>query len=187
MHALHLPIRSGWLPQRVFASLSNIVRERPDQNGNIVPCETWDNASLHCHVKHPNEGYEFPMNIKTWRIVPGEIDTWYIEILGTKFSARFSTKYPRTLEFMKYSNGGKQEWRREDLGYESVYKTITGGIFEFGFPDAMLQMWAAFVDEFVNRQDNMPYGCIRPEETAIQHRILTAALESNNAKQSVEL
>ena len=29
-----------------------------------------------------------------------------------------------------------------DLGYTSAYPTITGGIFEFGMPDALLQMWA---------------------------------------------
>jgi len=187
MHVLHLPLRLGWFPHRLFASLSNIVTERPDQSGQLVPCETWDNASLCCLVRHPQDGYEFPMNLKTWRIAPGEINTWYIEILGTKFSARFSTKNPKTLEIMNYINGGKQEWRREDLGYESVYKTITGGIFEFGFPDAILQMWAAFIDEYMNRPVRIPYGCVRPEETYNQHHILSAALESHRLKRSVDL
>jgi len=142
---------------------------------------------LQCVVEHPQDKYDFPMTVKTYRIAPGETNTWSIEILGTKFSARFTTKHPKTLETMTYKNGGKQEWRSEDLGYNSVYKTITGGIFEFGFTDAILQMWASFVDELTNRNSNMSYGCIRPSETKIQHKILTAALESNKKGQIVKL
>jgi predicted dehydrogenase len=178
MHVLHLPIRAGWIPAKVFASLSKIVKQRPDGKGKMVPCETWDNASLTCEVEHPIEKYTFPMTLKTYRIAPGEVDTWYIEILGTHFNARFSTKYPKTLLTMEYKNGGKQEWRNEDLGYASVYKTITGGIFEFGFGDAILQMWAAFFDEFNQRDKEMPFRCVTPQETAVQHQILSAALKS---------
>ncbi len=187
MHPLHIPIRSGWIPKTVSASLSNIVESRPDGKGKNVACETWDNATLQCEVEHPQDKYDFPMTVKTYRIAPGETNTWSIEILGTKFSARYTTKYPKTLQTMTYGNGGKQEWRSEDLGYSSVYKTITGGIFEFGFTDAILQMWASFVDEFSSRNSNMPYGCIRPDETRIQHKILTAALESHKEKKIVKL
>jgi len=178
MHVLHLPIRAGWIPGKVFASLSKIVKQRPDGKGKMVPCETWDNASIACEVEHPIEKYTFPMTLKTYRIAPGEVDTWYIEILGTNFNARFSTKYPKTLLTMEYKNGGKQEWRAEDLGHASVYKTITGGIFEFGFGDAILQMWAAFFDEFNQRDKEMPFRCVTPQETALQHQILSAALKS---------
>lgn len=178
MHVLHLPIRAGWIPGKVFASLSKIVKQRPDGKGKVVPCETWDNASICCEVEHPAEKYTFPMTLKTYRIAPGEIDTWYIEILGTNFNARFSTKYPKTLQTLEYKNGGKQEWRNEDLGYASVYKTITGGIFEFGFGDAILQMWAAFLDEFSHREKEMLFRCVTPQETALHHQILTAALTS---------
>ena len=178
MHALHIPIRSGWVPKTISASLSNIVTERPDGKGGIVPCETWDNATLSCIVDHPSDGYHFPMTLKTFRIAPGEIDTWYLEITGTKFSARYSTKYPKTLYTMHYENGGKQEWRAEDLGYTSVLQTVTGGIFEFGFTDAILQMWGAFVEELANPDFNKTFGCITPAETLTQHHILTAALKS---------
>lgn len=187
MHALHIPIRSQWIPKRISASLSNIVTERPDGNGGMVPCKTWDNATLACVVDHPKEEYEFPMTLKTYRIAPGEIDTWYLEVIGTGFSARYSTKYPKTLQTMLYENGGKQEWRSEDLGYTSVFDTITGRIFEFGFTDAMLQMWASFVEELANPGFNKDFGCIRPQETLIQHQILTAALESGKTKGTVEL
>jgi predicted dehydrogenase len=178
MHALHIPIRSQWIPKHISSSLSNIVTERPDGKGGMVPCETWDNATLTCQVDHPHERYEFPMTIKTYRIAPGEIDTWYLEIIGTEFSARYSTKYPKTLQTMHYENGGKQEWRSEDLGYTSVFDTITGGIFEFGFTDAMLQMWACFMEELSNPSFNKEFACITPQETVIQHQILTAALKA---------
>ncbi len=187
MHALHIPLRAGWMPEQVTASLSNIVTERPDGKGGVLPCETWDNATLYCSVKHPQDKYMFPMTIKTYRIAPGETDTWYIEILGTEFSARYSTKYPKTLHTMSYQNGGKQEWRSEDLGYASVYKAITGGIFEFGFTDAILQMWAAIIDEYIHPDEHRPYGCVTPDETNLQHRILTAALESGKKAQTVSL
>ena len=187
LHALHIPIRSGWLPHRVFASLSKIVTERPDGQGKMVPCKTWDNATIICDVDHPTEKYNFPMTIKTYRIAPGETDTWYIEVIGTEFSARYSTKYPKSLYTMHYKNGGKQEWRCEDLGHTSVYKTITGSIFEFGFTDAILQMWAAFIDEFTNPHKKMHFGCVTPQETLLQHQILTAALESGKAGTTISL
>jgi predicted dehydrogenase len=187
MHTLHIPIRSGWIPRTVSATLSNIVTKRPDGKGGTVTCETWDNAALQCLVEHPQHKYQFPLTVKTYRIAPGETNTWSIEILGTNFSARFSTKYPKTLHTMTYQDGGKQEWRSEDLGYNSLYKTITGGIFEFGFTDAILQMWASALDEFTNPGENMPYGCIRSSETLIQHKILTAALESHKKQQIISL
>lgn len=187
MHALHLPLRARWLPLRLSASLSKIVSERPDGKGGMAPCVTWDNGTINCEVEHPAEGYTFPMTIKTYRIAPGETDTWYLQVIGTKFSARFSTKFPKTLKTMRYENGGPQEWRHEDLGYTSAYKSITGGIFEFGFTDAILQMWAALLDEFVDRGKPRPFGCITPEETRWQHQILTAALESWHNRKTVEL
>ncbi len=187
MHALHIPIRSQWIPLRVSAYLSKIVSERPDSKGNMVPCETWDNATLSCVVNHPKDNYEFPMTLKTFRIAPGEINTWYIEIIGTEFSARYSTKYPKTLQTMYYYNNGKQEWRNEDLGYMSVFDTITGGIFEFGFTDAMLQMWACFVEELANVSFPDAFKCVTPEETATQHLILTAALQSGKTGETVTL
>ncbi len=187
MHALHLPIRSSWLPKSLYTTLSKIVTERSDGKGKMVTCETWDNATIHSLVEHPEDHYDFPMTVKTYRIAPGETNTWYIEIIGTKFSIRYSTKSPKLLQTMYYKNGGKQEWKNEDLGYNSVYKTITGAIFEFGFTDAILQMWASFIDEFNLRNKVMPLGCITAEETHVQHLILTAALKSGKSGKSVIL
>jgi predicted dehydrogenase len=178
MHVCHVPFRAGWTPKTVRAVLSNIVPQRPDGRGGIAPCETWDNATLLCDAGDPTTGEPFPMILKTQRIAPGEKDTWCIEILGTKASSRFSTKNPKRLELMNY-NGGEQVWGQIDVGYESAFKTITGGIFEFGFCDAILQMWASFVYELEhNRPVSRFAGCVTPEETALSHRLFTAALES---------
>ena len=184
MHALHVPLRAGWKPQRVFAHLNKIVTERPDGKGGRVPCKTWDNGSLYVDTVNPFDGQPFPMTYRIYRIAPGETDTWYIEVLGTKFSIRFSSRNMKGLQFMEYS-GGAQTWQDENLGYETIYKTITGSIFEFGFSDMILQMWAAFMDELVNGK--VPYGCVRPEEALESHQLFTAALESQRTRQAVEI
>jgi len=184
MHALHVPLRAGWKPKRVFAHLNKIVTERPDGKGGRVPCKTWDNGSLYVDTVNPFDGQPFPMTYRIYRIAPGETDTWYIEVLGTKFSIRFSSRNMKGLQFMEYS-GGAQTWQDENLGYETIYKTITGNIFEFGFSDMILQMWAAFMDELVHGK--VPYACVRPEEALESHRLFTAALESQRTRQAVAL
>jgi predicted dehydrogenase len=187
MHALHIPLRVGWVPHLVHATLSNIVTQRPDASGAFVPCETWDNATLTCEVNA--NGQQFPLTIQTYRISPGDTNTWYMRILGTKFSVEYSTKYPKTLKTMQYTSGGEQAWQMVDLGYETPYPTITGGIFEFGFSDGLLQMWAGFCDQLANGRAGMlqPFYCATPEETHLHHRVLTAALQSGKTKQTVAL
>jgi predicted dehydrogenase len=185
LHALHLPLRFGWFPEYVYANLSNVVAQRYNAEEKLVPCETWDNATLNCDVRA--NGLIFPMEIKTYRIAPGEANTWYIRILGTEFSVEYSTKYPKTLRFMPYKPGTEQVWHTVDLGYESIYPTITGPIFEFGFTDAILQMWAAFCDQLVNGTGSTRFRCATPEETGHHHRILTAALRSQADKRAISL
>lgn len=187
MHALHVPLRAGWFPNNVRALLSKIVTERPNAAGELVPCETWDNATLACEVETGDQ--HFPMTIQTYRIAPGETNTWYLRILGTEFSVEYSTKYPKTLRTMRYTPGGEQAWQTVDLGYETAYPTITGGIFEFGFSDSLLQMWAAFIDQVLNGRENMrqPFYCATPEETVLHHRVLTAGLESGTQGRVVRL
>ncbi len=139
MHVLHVPLRLGWRPETLHANLVKRVTERPDGKGNRVPCTTWDNATISSRVVTADQ--DFPMVLKTWRIAPGESNTWYIRILGMKKSAFFSTKNPRQWQWMDYQ-GTTQSWNTEDLGYGSVFPAITGKIFEFGFADAIQQMWA---------------------------------------------
>jgi predicted dehydrogenase len=185
MHALHLPLRAGWEPRNVRAILSNVVAERPGPGGEPVPCDTWDNAVLLCEAE--DEGRPFPLRIETKRIAPGETNTWTIEIDGTGGSIAYTTKLPKTLRTMTYEPGGPQAWQVVDLGSVSAYPTITGAIFEFGFSDAILQMWAAFLDELAHGRDGMgqPFHCATPAEAAATHRLFTAALRSQ-ANGSVE-
>ena len=129
------------------------------------------------------------MLISTKRIAPGEGNTWFIKVHGTEFSAEFSTKYPKTLRTMTYRSGKPQSWETQDIGYTSAYPTITGGIFEFGFSDSILQMYAAFCDELVHGRAEMrqPFYCATPEETHLHHRLLTAALISGKTGQTVPI
>lgn len=175
LHVVHLPLRLGWKPANVRAVLSNLVTERPDGKGGMAPCDTWDNALLVCEATDGQES--FPMILETKRIAPGETNTWFIEVQGTRTSARFSTKHPKSFETLCYESGRPQEWRTEDLGYVSAHKVISGNIFEFGFSDALLQMWAAFMQEAAGGQPQFP--CATPEEARMSHRLFTAALESH--------
>jgi len=174
MHVLHVPLRLGWRPETLHANLVKRVTERPDGKGNRVPCTTWDNATISSRVVTADQ--DFPMVLKTWRIAPGESNTWYIRILGMKKSAFFSTKNPRQWQWMDYQ-GMTQSWNTEDLGYGSVFPAITGKIFEFGFADAIQQMWAAYLEELAGGTAN-GFPCASPAEAADHHAVLTAALTS---------
>jgi hypothetical protein len=185
MHVVHLPFRAGWRPKNVRALLSNLVAQRPGPDGELLPCETWDNAALACEVETGDQS--FPLFLSTKRIAPGEMNTWFIRVLGMEFSAAYSTKAPKTLSTLSYKAGGPQAWQVEDIGYTSAYPAITGGIFEFGFSDAILQMWAAYCDELVNGQEGMaqPFYCATPVEASWSHDLFTAALASQASGETV--
>jgi predicted dehydrogenase len=186
MHVVHMPLRFGWRPRNVRALLSKIVTERPDEEGTMVPCETWDNATLACEVATGDQS--FPMLLSTKRIAPGHGNTWFIRVLGTAFSAEYTTQNPKQLRMLPYTPGGEQAWHVFDVPHQSAYPTITGSIFEFGFSDAILQMWAAFCDEWANGPGTrQPFTCATPDETAESHRLFTAALESRRTGQTVWL
>lgn len=179
MHAVHVPLRLGFVPRDVRAMLTKVVRNRPDGKGGTAPCETWDNALLACSVGTSRDD-EFPMLLEMKRIAPGHVNTWFFEIYGTTSSARFSTRFPRTLEVLHYERGRPQAWLVQDLGYESAYPAVTGGIFEFGFPDAIQQMWAAYCDELAHGAKGMrqPFTCATPRETEQSHALFDCALRS---------
>jgi len=186
MHALHIPLRFGWKPKNVRALLSKVVTERPDGAGKLVACETWDNAILACDVAC--DGQRFPMVMSTKRIAPGHNNTWFLKIVGTQFSAEFTTKSPKQIASLPYESGRAQAWHVEDAPYRTAYETITGSIFEFGFSDSVLQMWAAFCDELVNGpRMKQPFYCATPEETAQTHALFAAALESQRTEQTGQI
>lgn len=179
IHTCHVPFRAGWKPINVRAILSNLVTERPDGKGGMSPCETWDNAILLCETLNPTSGSTFPWTIKTHRIAPGQKDTWYLEVIGMRKCARYSSKNTNSIDILDYTSGKEQAWQQIDMGHETAFKSITGGIFEFGFSDSILQMWAAFLYELVHGKPIKKFaGCVTPEETALSHRLFTAALES---------
>jgi predicted dehydrogenase len=187
MHACHVPFRAGWVPKNVRAVLGKVVNERPDGKGGMVPCTTWDNATLLCDTRDTRNGDSFPWTIRTHRIAPGNRNSWYIEILATRMSARWSSINPKMLETLHYQ-GGEQSWLQIQTGYDPAFKTITGGIFEFGFTDSILQMWAAFVHELASGKPLKKFaGCVTADETAISHRLFTAALKSYAGASVVEM
>jgi predicted dehydrogenase len=185
-HIHHIPLRAGWKPKWVFADLQNIVETRPGKDGDPVPCDTWDNATLTCSCTDPDNGKDFPLVLETKRMMPGATNTWYIEVYGTKASFRFSTHDPRSF-YYSITEGKEQGWTRLDLGSQSYLPTITGGIFEFGFSDAIQQMIAAFVYEFTEDPTTHPFRCGMPGETEMSHKIMTAALESNKTGKRIVL
>jgi predicted dehydrogenase len=182
MHAVHVPFRLGWNPKRVYAQLQKIYTQRPDGKGGMAVCDTWDNAMLHTEVSIGDQ--EVPMRLETKRLAPGETNTWYIDVLGTDGGVRYSTKEPKTIWLFERKK--EQIWQRIDLGHQMPFPTITGGIFEAGFPDCFLQMWAAFVAERAGELKGR-FGCVTPDEAVRSHELFAAALESHNEKKVVPI
>ena len=182
MHAVHVPFRLGWNPKRVYAQLQKIYHERPDGKGGTATCDTWDNAMLHTDVEI--DGSEVPVRFEMKRLAPSETNTWFIEILGTDGGVKFSTKEPKTL--WTFHRGKEQLWQKTDLGFHGPFPTITGGIFEPGFPDCFLQMWAAYIAERAGILEGR-FGCVTPEEAVRSHELFEAALKSQETKNSVTL
>jgi len=190
-HVCTVPFRAGWTPRNVRAVLSNIVRERPDGKGRMVPCETWDNATLLCETLDPVSESLFPFTLRTERIAPGQKNNWYLEIYGTRASVRFSLNEANTLELLEYTGGEgtpnakhrvwepEQAWKKIGIGHEMTYKSITGEIFQVGVSDAILQMWAAFLHEWERGETPGRFaGCVTPDESVLWHKLFTAALDS---------
>lgn len=183
LHTQHVPFRMGWKPKKVYASLANIVTERPDKTGKKVPCLTWDNAIMMITAEEEN-GNTFPMTLETKRMAPGATNDWFLEVYGLDCSAKFNSNEP---DVFAYTNswGKEQAWCKINVGYKPMIPTITGGIFEFGFTDAILQMWATFMQEIEGKE--VFFGCCTPEETELSHKLNTAALISYKENRVVEI
>jgi predicted dehydrogenase len=170
LHVAHVPLRLGWQARSVFASLQNIVTERPDpETGEPVACDTIDNATLHCDAG-------FPLVLRTYRIAPGNMNTWSLTATGMDGGVTFSTAQPKTVHRFAVRDG-RQVWERIEIGSQSVFATGTGAIFEFGFSDAILQMWASYLAERAGALEGR-FGCATPAEALQSHRLFDAALRS---------
>ena len=184
MHVLMILLRAGWQPRNVYSTLTIILSTRPGADGQPAVCDTWDNALLTCAASD-EDGQEFPLLIKACRIAPGHQNTLYLHVEGTQCSAQFSTQNPKMFSYMPYSPDGEQAWRQVELGNQSAYPVISGSIFEFGFSDALMQLWAAFMDEL---SGNSPaFAAPNLKETAAGHALLTAALKSQKEKMPVSI
>lgn len=183
IHTQHLPFRLGFKPLNVSAYLANIAKERPDLDGNMVPCETWDNAILMCQTTN-EAGDIFPMQLEMKRMAPGCTNTVEYEIYGLNMSAKFTSDDPNAICYTQ-TVGREQAWARLVIGQKTQFPVITGSIFEFGFSDSLLQMFAAFVSEL--RGLPCSFGCFRPDEAKRSHELLTAALESHATRRMVDL
>src|SRR2546423_732414 len=181
LHVLHIPLRLGWVPKRVYAQLQKGYPTRPDGSGGITNCDTWDNATLTADVQIAD--YEAPMRLEMKRMAPGETNTWFIEVLGAEGGVRFSTKEPKA--FWEFRRNGEQKWSRIDVGFYSAFKTITGGVFEAGFPDAFQQMLASYFAERAGALGE-GFGCATPDEAVQTHQIFNAALQSHQKHRAIE-
>jgi predicted dehydrogenase len=158
--------------------LDDVVTERPGPDGTPVRCDTWDNALLALRV--PTSAAEsarrFSMLWETRRIAPGQMNSWAFEALGMDGGVRFTTRQPAVLQRFSVS-GGEQAWSEVQPGHTSAWPVVTGGIFEFGFLDALLQMWASYFAERIGELGDR-FGTATPAEALDAHRVFAAALAS---------
>jgi predicted dehydrogenase len=175
LHVAHVPLRLGWVPRSVYARLDDVVTERPGPDGTPVVCDTWDNALLTC-TAHPERGRDFTMLWEPRRIAPGHANTWYFEAVGMDGGVRFSTREPATLRRFSVRDG-EQVWEEVQPGNVSAWPVVSGAIFEFGFGDALLQMWAAYFAERAGALGDR-FGTATPHEALTAHRVFDAALRS---------
>lgn len=182
MHVMHLPLRLGWKPLRVYAQLQKVYTQRPDGKGGSAPADTWDNAMLHTDISVLGE--QIPMRLEMKRLSPGDTNSWIFEVFGTDGGARFSTKDPKALWLFR--RGKEQSWERIDLGFSMPFKTVTGGIFEPGFPDILQQMLASFAAERAGTLGTR-FGCVTPDEAVGAHEVFAAALQSERDGRAVPL
>ncbi len=175
VHVAHLPLRLGYRPESVYAMLDNVVTQRPGPDGAPVPCDTWDNALLACRVPTEHDR-RFSMLWETRRIAPGQMNSWSFEAIGMDGGVRFSTRNPAVVQRFALRDG-EQVWEDVQPGHASAWPAITGGIFEFGFGDALLQMWASYLAERAGALGDR-FGTVTPDEALDAHRVFAAALRS---------
>ncbi|CAB4871174.1 MAG: gfo/Idh/MocA family oxidoreductase [Actinobacteria bacterium] len=179
MHVAHVPLRLGFTPSTVYAMLDDVVQTRPGPTGEPVACDTWDNALLACRTSDSARGSSRPFSMlwETRRIAPGNMNSWSFEALGMDGGVRFNTRNPTVLERFARRDG-EQVWETVQPGNVSAWPMISGGIFEFGFADALLQMWASYLAEREGELGDR-FATATPHEALEAHRVFDAALRSN--------
>lgn len=173
LHVFHIPLRLGWRLDVLAAHLQDIVPQRPDGLGGTALCDTIDNATIFTNAHDGTT--DFPTVFEMKRIAPGHTNSWELAIIGTDGGVKFSTTSPQTLWHFERHNG-RQQWAAQQLGSQSTHPSITGSIFEFGFTDAIQQMWASFASEWAGTL-GARFGCATPTEALQAQATIHNALE----------
>jgi predicted dehydrogenase len=118
----------------------------------------------------------FSMLWETRRIAPGHSNTWFFDAIGMEGGVRFSTREPTLLRRFTVREG-EQIWEEVQPGLVSAWPVVSGPIFEFGFGDALLQMWASYLAERAGELQGR-FGTATPAEALFAHRVFDAALRS---------
>jgi predicted dehydrogenase len=186
MHVAHVPLRLGYRPSSVYALLEDIVTERPVSAGSpeMDRCDTWDNALITMRGTGKDQGRTFPMLWETKRIAPGNMNTWIFEAIGMDGGVRFSTRTPTYLE--RFRREGSEQIREQvQPGNVSAWPMVSGAIFEFGFADALLQMWASYLAERAGEL-GIRFGTATVGEAVSAHRVFDAAARSSMELRAID-
>ncbi len=186
LHVAHVPLRLGYQPSSIYALLEDIVTERPSAAGSsdMVRCDTWDNALITMRGRVTGADRVFPMIWETKRIAPGNMNTWIFEAQGMDGGVRFSTRTPAYFERFR-RDGGEQIWEQVQPGNVSAWPMVSGAIFEFGFADALLQMWASYLAERAGELGNR-FATATVDEVVTSHRVFDAAARSQAELRAID-
>jgi predicted dehydrogenase len=186
MHVAHVPSRLGYRPSSVYALLEDIVADRPAAAGSseTVRCDTWDNAIITMRGETSETARAFPMIWETKRIAPGNMNTWLFEAQGMDAGVRFSTRTPAYFERFR-RDGSEQIWEQVQPGNVSAWPMVSGAIFEFGFADALLQMWASYLAERAGQLGDR-FATATVAEAVASHRVFDAAVRSQMEQRAVD-
>ena len=121
---------------------------------------------------------------ETKRIAPGNMNTWVFEAVGMDGGVRFSTRTPAYFERFR-REGSEQIWEQIQPGNVSVWPMVSGAIFEFGFADALLQMWASFLAERAGELGDR-FATATVAEAVAAHHVFDAAARSAASLQAVD-
>ena len=177
MHVAHVPLRLGWRPATVYAVLQDIVH-RAARPRTASRCRATRSTTRRCSATRG-----FPLRCETKRIAPGQMNTWCFVASGMDGGVAFSTAQPKMVQRFGSRDGRAGVVERIEIGSQSAWPTVTGAIFEFGFSDAILQMWAAFLAERAGRAGR-PLRLRHPAEALDAHRIFDAALRSDRTRRA---
>lgn len=186
LHVAHVPLRLGYMPSSIYALLEDIVTQRPASAGSqeMVPCDTWDNALITMRARTATSERAFPMLWETKRIAPGNMNSWVFEAQGMDGGVRFSTRTPTYFERFR-RQGSEQIWEQVQPGNVSAWPMVSGAIFEFGFADALLQMWASFLAERAGELGTA-FGTATVPEVVGSHRVFHAAARSSAERRAID-